>query len=129
MKFSDYCDIIENTEEEQQMFQYMKQDEDIKSLKEALPKIKRIPFFGKLFTALVAMEEYESIAEFKESEHYKHLMNWSITFDSEAGNMSITATNEQQQKAKNVIVPIVVAVILLVMCVKCWRRKKKSKKK
>ena len=79
MKFSQFCDMVENTEQEQQFLQFLKKDETRKALKQvsATPILGK----GKLFTAIGALANAESIASFRQSGHYRHIMNWNINLN------------------------------------------------
>jgi len=125
MKFSEFCDTIENTEQEQQFLQFLKEDADFNEVKENLEKVKKIPVLGKICKAMVALVDSESIAEFRESEYYPQFMDWNITFDPDAKNLSLSPGDAQKKKAVKIfsIVAAVIAVLLLVR--KFPRRKKK----
>ena len=127
MKFSEYCDMVENTENDQQLIQYFREMEEMDTIKNALLKAQRIPVVGKACVAIVALTEAESLAAFKETEHYQLIKDWNFNFDPEAKTFSFNPSSEQMQKAMKVmrIVSIVLSVVTLtLLCRKLCRRKK-----
>ena len=120
MKFSEFCDSIENTEQEQQFLQYLKDDDGFGQAKQHLEKAKKIPVVGKVCMALVALSDFDSIAEFKASEYYPQIMDWDITFDSEAKSLSLNLSDAQKKKAAKVffVVAAVVAALLIFLKVR-----------
>ena len=128
MKFSEFCDSIENTEQEQQFLQFMKDDENFGEAKKYLVKAEKIPVVGKVCTALMALSDYDSIAEFKESEYYPQIMDWNITFDPEAKSLSLNPGEAQMKQVKKaaMVFGIVVAVIAAIVLIRkfCCRKKK-----
>lgn len=86
MIVSKYLDSIEGTEKELMLINSMVElakDEDV-------AKVLDLPIVGKVLSALVALGSSESIADFKQSNHYDALKDWSITvFDLEKGYVSI----------------------------------------
>jgi len=118
MRFAEFCDMAENTEQEQQLLQYFKQEE-LKESEQAFAKMSHIPFIGKMFTALIALSNYKSIAAFRKSRHYRHIMNYYFNIDFENRNLSINASDMQKKKIKKVakiIAAISVGVALLAIC-------------
>ena len=131
MKFSEFCDSVENTEQEQQFLQFMKEDENFGEAKKHLVKAEKIPVVGKVCTALVALSDYDSIAEFRESEYYPQIMDWDITYDPEAKSLSLNPGEVQMKQIKKAatVFGIVVAVLVaLVLVLKFCRCKKKALK-
>jgi len=123
MRFSQFCDIAENTEKEQQLLQFLKQD-DMKPVKKAFGQLARKPFIGKLFTAVIALSDYESIAAFKQSEHYEHIKDWNFNIDFDKNSLLIGPNEEQAKKALKVLAVGGAAITLIIMCRKlCCRRK------
>jgi len=125
MKFSEFCDVIENTEQEQQFLQFLKEDADFSEVKENLENVKNIPVLGKICMAMVALLDSESIAEFRESEYYPQFMDWNITFDADAKSLSLTPGDAQIKKAVKVL-SIIFAVITVLLLVRKLRRRKKK---
>jgi len=129
MKFSEFCDSIENTEQEQQFLQYVK--EEYRETKEAIEDensaaaIKRIPFVGKMVFALAALADCESLAEFRESEYYPVLVDdWDASYDPDTGKFSLGASAKvKKQAAKIFFVVVGIIAVLLIFC-KIRRRKK-----
>ena len=122
MRFSQFCDIAENTEQEQQLFQFLK-EEALSPLAEHSTKLKRIPIIGKVLTAILVLAKSESIAEFRQSKHYRHLMNWDVKFDGEH-NLEINPSDIQKKKVLKILAVIGVILAILVICRKCCCRKK-----
>jgi len=123
MKFSQLCDTIENTEQEQQLLQYFKQD-DMQEAEKVFAKLARVPIAGKLFAAVIAMSDYESLAEFKQSEHYDNIKDWNFDIDFDKKSLYITPNNEQKKKALKILAIIGVAITLIVLLRKLCCRKK-----
>ncbi|MCL2284785.1 MAG: hypothetical protein FWC32_00300 [Firmicutes bacterium] len=126
MKFSEYCDMVEGTEQEQQFLEFMKQDH-MAELKKVSAKMKSIPFLGKLMTAIVVLSESESIAEFKESKYYSTLANFEFTFDHESGSFGFSPSDQQKKKIAKVVCIALTIIALLVICCKFCCCKKKAK--
>jgi len=128
MKFSEYCDTVEGTEEEQQFLDYLKQDEH-DGFEEAAEKLKSVPVIGKVMGAVVALAYCESLDEFRQSKHYPVLMDWDIKFDPETKNFSLSPGEEQMKKVKKVFCIISAVFALLFLYRKIRRYRKKSKNK
>ena len=124
MKFSDYCDMIENTQQEQELFEFMRSNESMQEAWEVMEKMQNVPVLGKVIAALGKLPEYESIAAFRESEHYPHLMNWNISFDAEKGSFSLSPGPKHVEVIKGIASVIGLVVLLLVVCRK-WRKRGK----
>ena len=128
MKFSEFCYMTENTEHEQQFLEYMKQD-DMKEFNEISKKMGRVPVIGKVFAALTALTEVESLAEFRQTSHYENIMNWNFSFDPDVPSLSITPSEEQQQKFVRIVAIAGAVVALLLLCRKfCWKKSKNKAK-
>ena len=86
MTISKFLDSVEGTEKEPMLFNGMvKLTEE-----ESIAKLMDMPGVGSIFNALAILGRSESIAEFRETEHYNVIKDWSITvFDLENGNVSI----------------------------------------
>ena len=127
MRFSEYCETAENTEQEQQLFQFMKQDK-MKDAEKAFKKLTRIPVIGKLFSAVVALGNYESIAAFKRSEHYDNIKNWNFVIDYDENSMSIGPTDEQKKKAMKVfaILGAIITLIVIARKLGCCKNKERT---
>ena len=122
MKFSQFCDKAENTEQEQQLLQFLKQD-DMEPAEKVFTKLARAPVVGKLFAAVTALGEYDSIAAFKQSEHFQHIKNWNFAIDFDKKSMFITPNETQIRKALKVFAIIGAVVALIVICRKhCCRK-------
>jgi hypothetical protein len=124
MKFSDYCSMIENTEKEQEFFKFLKENDNMNEVKHILEGKKSIPIVGKVISALLALASSESIAEFRQSEHYDNLKDWNLNFDPEKGSFVLNPGKEQAAKAAKIIFAIIAVIGLLVLCKKYCRRKK-----
>ena len=123
MKFSQFCDIAENTEQEQQLLQMLKKD-DMKEFKKIMAKMRRIPVIGKLFAAILALSKSENIAEFRQTEHYPNIKNWDFKVDFDKGSLSINPSDIQKKKMINVLAVIGVVITVLLICRKLCCRKK-----
>ena len=104
MRFSQFCDITENTEQEQQLLQFLKQD-NMKQAEKAFTKLTRVPVIGNLFAAVIALSNYESIAAYKQSEHYQHIKDWNFAIDFDKKGLFITPDDEQKKKALKIWPP------------------------
>jgi len=123
MKFSQFCDEAENTEQEQQLLQFFKQ-EGMEQAEQIFAKMSRIPVIGKIFTALTALSSYESIAAFRQSIHYRNLMNWNFKVDFDKKGLYITPSDEQKKKAVKIMAMIGAVVAVLAICRKLCCKKK-----
>lgn len=126
MKFSKFCDMVENTEQEQQFMQLLKKDED--ELRKALKKAAamRIPVVAKLLAAICALIDAENVAAFRQSKHYRYIMNWDIDVNYDAGSLSISPSDEQKKKLIKILSIVGAGLALLLLCRKCCRRRKRS---
>ena len=123
MRFSQFCDQAENTGQEQQLLQFLQQDE-MKEAEKAFRKLTRIPIIGKLFAALVAMSNYDSIADFRQSEHYRNIKDWNFSVDFEENRLSISPNEEQRRKIIKTVVLFGAVTALITI-----RRKSSGRKK
>ena len=123
MRFSEFCDMAENTEQEQQLLQFLEQ-EDMEQAEKVFSKMTRVPIIGKLFSAVIALRDYESIAAFKQSEHYPHIKNWDFTIDFDKKSLYIGPNDEQKKKALKIFAIFGAVITLIVICRKLCRRKK-----
>jgi len=125
MRFSQFCDTAENTEQEQQLLQFLEKD-DLKKAKNVFTKLTRVPIFGNLFAAVIAMSNYESIAAYRQSRHYEHIKDWEFDVDFDKNSMKIGPNDEQEKKAVRVVAIIGAVIALIVLCRKfcCGCRKK-----
>ena len=125
MKFSEYCDKIENTNEEQQLLEFMRTDDSMQEAWDVLEKYQHIPVFGKVITALGELSECENIAAFRESRHYPHLMNWDLRFDAQKGSFSLSPGPDHLRIVKTVFAVIGAGLLVLFVCRKlCWKSRK-----
>lgn len=123
MTFSQYCDMVENTEQEQAFFQFLRNDE-MKAFESSLRKLTRIPVLGELFAALIELKNYESLAEFKESEHYANIRDWNFKVNTEKGTLIISPGDIHLKQIKKIAAIIGVSVALLAICKKLRSRGK-----
>ena len=126
MKFSEFCTIAENTEQEQQFMQFVRAMEEMEAIKEAIPKMQRVPVLGKVLTAVVALAESEGITAFKQTEHYQAIKDWNITFDPEKRDFSMNPSTEQVQKIVKIVSVAASVIAVLLLCRKILRRKSKK---
>ena len=114
MRFSQFCDQVENTEQEQQLLQFFQQD-DMKETESVFSRMSRIPIIGKLFAAVVALGSYESIADFRQSEHYRNIKDWNFTIDFDKKNLFIRPNEEQRKKAIKTLALTGAAITLIMV--------------
>ena len=81
MTVAEYLDSIENTDQEQATLAKISEMLGLNNAKEELMKLTKIPVAGKVLKALVALSEAESVAEFKQTQHYNNIKNWAINAD------------------------------------------------
>jgi hypothetical protein len=121
MEFAQFCDMVENTEQEQQLFQLFKENEEEMSQLEN-SKLKYIPVIGKVCTALTELSKSESIASFKKSEYYPYIMNWDIKVDYDTGSLALTPGTVHKKIIVKTLAVVVVVTTLLLLCRKsCCR--------
>ena len=120
MRFSQFCDTAENTEQEQQLLQFMKKD-DMKEVEKVFAKLAHFPIIGKIISAVVAMGNYESIAAFKETTHYENIKDWDFKIDFDKNSLMIGPNEEQKKKAKKIIALIAAIIMLVALCRKLCR--------
>jgi len=123
MKFSQFCEEAENTEKEQQLLQFLKEDE-MRQVEQIMAKMARVPIIGKSCTAVIALINCDSLAEFKRSAHYKHLMNFNFTFDFDQRDLFITPSDAQIKNIVKVLAVIGASTTLLILYRKFCSRKK-----
>ena len=121
MRFSQFCETVENTEQEQQLLQFFNNDEQVEKI---FSKMTCIPGVGKLCKSLLAMGDYESITAFKQSEHYDPIKDWNFTVDFDKKSLSITPNDEQKKKAFKILTVISAVLILIKIYRKLCGRKK-----
>ena len=123
MKFSQYCEQAENTEQEQKLLNFFKQ-ENMNIVEKIFAKFSCVPIMGKIFAALNAMGNYESIVAFKQSEHYQNIKNWNFKINYDKKTLYITPTDEQRRKALKIFALIGIIISLVVICRKmgCYRK-------
>ena len=115
MRFSQVCDLVENTEQEQQLLQFFKQD-DMGPVETVFAKMSNVPIIGKLFAALIALSNYDSIASLKQSEYYQNLKNWNFDIDFDKKSLYIRPNDEQIKTALKVLAAIGTIITLIVIC-------------
>jgi hypothetical protein len=86
----------------------------------------RFPVIGKLFAAVIAMGDYESIAAFKQSEHYNHIKDWNFSINFDKKSLYISPNDEQKKKAVKTLAIIGTAITLLLLYRKWCCRKNKA---
>ena len=115
MKFSLFCDFAEGTDHEQRMFELLRQEHVADAFSQMPAKLMYIPVLGKVLAAVVALAEAESITAFRQTHHYKHIMNWDVTFDFEKNGFTLTPSFEQKRKIAVVLSAIAGALLLLIL--------------
>jgi len=121
MRFSQVCDLAENTEQEQQLLQFFKQD-DMGPVESVFAKMSSFPIIGKIFAALIALGNYDSIAAYKQSEYYQNLKNWNFDIDFDKKSLYIRPNDEQIKTALKILAIIGTIVTLIVLCRKVCSR-------
>jgi len=118
MKFADYLDLVENTEDEQLLLK------NAAEIRDDIAKVTWIPIVGKILTALIVLGECENIAEFRQSEQYDVIKDWNIEVsDIKKGHFSLYPSDAHLQIIKTVI--IVVGAVLTLL----WLRRKLRRKR
>jgi len=119
MKFPEFLDSIENTEQEQAF------RDVLISMEEDVAPAMNIPFVGDIFRALEAFCECESVEAFRLTPHYDTLKKWDIAVhDLEKGMFSIYPGAEMRNKIF-AVVGVVFAVILgLWLWRKCCKKRR-----
>ena len=124
MTFGEWCETAVNTEEEERFFEFMQRD-DMQELEDVFLRLQRLPFLGKTFAAMNALDAYETLAEYMESEHYQHIKNWDFKFDADTETFSFQPGPAQRQKCKKVFITIAAVVGVIILCRKfCCRNTK-----
>jgi len=125
MKFSEFCDTIENTEKEQQLLQYLNKAE-LQDAKKVFVKMTRTPVMGKVFEALLALENYDSIEGFKQSEHYSNIKDYEFSVDFESNSLNIGVSEVQKKKMTKCVVIAAIVIVLLIIFRKLRKRRKNA---
>jgi len=112
MLFSEYLDTIEGTEDEARLF------EQIDTFKDEIAQGANIPVVGKIVAAILALREFNSVAEFRQSDHYQHVAGWYCTIDLDKGIFSLQPGPKFWKKVS--IVCGIVSAGLLALWV--WRK-------
>ncbi|MCL2665271.1 MAG: hypothetical protein FWE82_06635 [Defluviitaleaceae bacterium] len=122
MTFSQYCDAVENTEQEEKLLQFFEQDK-MKQVKKAFLKMARIPIAGKIFAAVSAMDKCESIAAFKRTEHYANIKDMNFAVDFEKNSLTLSPNDAQKKKALKIAAIAGGVLALSLIGIKLLRRK------
>ena len=123
MTFAEYCDSVENTEKEQEFFEYLKSDE-MQEAGQAFAKLEKIPFVGKIFAALNALDEYPTLAEYRQSKHYQVIKDFEFEFDAAEGKFNMHPNDKQARKAGIIVLLIIAAIAAIILCRKFCRCRK-----
>jgi len=122
MKFSEYCDMVQNTDKEFELIQFLNDNDGIHELRKVLPKLKRIPVVGKAIEALMVLADYESLEEFKQTEHYANVANMGFSFNPEKSSLNLSPSSDQVKQLAVVGLAAVAVIVILVMCFRKCRR-------
>ena len=117
MKFTEFLDNVENTEQEGELLA------QIGKMENELAQATQIPVVGKTIKALLAINEVGSITEFKETEHYAALEGWDCKIDFEKGAFSLYPGAAMRKKALKIVVIVLVGLFLFCR----WRKKRKER--
>ena len=111
MKFHKLLDSVENTEKEELLRQR------ISEVKEYLMPVQRVPFAGKPIRALIAYCDFESAADFRQSQHYADIKDWNVTVALEGDRKSIAISPSEVhiKKFLPVLACIGVGISLIVL--------------
>ena len=112
MLLTDYLDSIQGTEQEARFF------EVFAVVKDAVKQLTRIPVVGKLFEALVVLDDLGSIETFVQCEHYQNIRGWDIFVNLDKGVFSIYPGAESRKKIFTFLALFGIGVLLLCL----WRR-------
>jgi len=115
MLLTQYLDSIANTQDEARFLQ------ELEKIKGPFSQMSQVPLVGKMFTALAALGECESIEGFKESCHYGSLEGWDIYVNLDSGMFSIYPGPEQRKKLFKILG--IAAAGLLVLGLLCSHMK------
>ena len=124
MTFAQFCDATENTEQEEQFFQ-MFQEEKMEPFVNTMQKMQRVPVAGKKFEALYALSQCNSLAAFRQTEHYQYIADseFKCNFDACGLHLGMSETEKKQAAKFFAVAGAVVAASLL--CRKLLFRKAK----
>ena len=122
MTFSQFCDAAENTEQEQQLFQMLKKDE-LKVFRDMMAKMRRMPITGKIFAALLALCACDSIAAFRQSEHYQHIKDYNFKVDFDRNSLYLNPSDAQKKQMAKALAVIGATAAILLICKKMCCRK------
>jgi len=118
MLFTDYLDSVANTEDEARFF------EELAKLTADFKEVTQVPVVGKLFAAIVALSDCESIDEFKESGHYQDIEGWDISINLDTGLFAIYPGAAMRKKALGFLAFVCVGIFLLWLWRRCCRKNK-----
>ena len=125
MLFSTYMEFLEGTDKEAAFFETFA--EARQGLAEVPPNVKlgKIPFVGRMITAIIALVEAESIAAFRNTEHYEYLKDWNVKVHD--GGFTMWPGDETIEKIAKVAVAIVGVIVALAVIRKLWKWRKKGR--
>ncbi|MCL2855226.1 MAG: hypothetical protein FWE21_06365 [Defluviitaleaceae bacterium] len=115
---TDYLDIIENTEDETRFF------ENLDQVKDGLAEAKDIPVVGVLINALVALNDFGNVADFKDSAHYDAVEGWDITVDPATGAFSIMPGAAMRKKIFTILGVVAAGIVGIIVLIKFLRRRR-----
>ena len=116
MKFHEYLDSVEHTDGGASL------REKIETARDPFAKLFNIPFVGKMFRALIAFADSESIPAFRETEHFTAIKDWNIKVTRFGFNVHPPGNPKVMLAAK--LLMGVTAAMLVVRFIKRRRRRK-----
>jgi hypothetical protein len=117
MLFTEFLDSIQGTEQEARFL------EVLAKIRNEIKQVTRVPFVGKLFEALVALDGYASIAAFKQDECYENVQGWDVSVNLDKGLFSIYPGAEMREKIFKFIAIVGAVKLLLWLWIRSRRRK------
>ena len=109
----EYLINVEDTADEQTLLRVLRETMCGEAY-EGIMKAARVPVIGKILKALIALGESDSIAEFRQTEHYENIKFWNIkVVDLEKGHFQIQPSVEQWIKFGKITAVIVGFVAFL----------------
>ena len=120
MTFAEWCERAENTEEEIRFFEFLQQDH-MQNLEQVFNKLQRLPAVGKFFAAMNALDEYQTLAEYRQSKHYELIKDWEFEFDADKGTFNLNANPAHVKKFLKAVAIIAAVIGIIILYRKCKR--------
>ena len=123
MTFAEFCDTVENTEQEQQFFQMLKKD-NMRAFAKMMDAMRYLPITGKTFAAMYRLSQSDSLADFRQTAYYAHIMDSPFRFNFDTGSLHIGSNDAQKQQMKQAatVMAAVGAVVAVPLLLRKWYR-------